>query len=233
MTEAPRAPVRYVDAAVEEPPPRPAFVRRLWMVFGQPGDLFRALALNPAWFPVTLFVAFVVGAAIFLLPGEAFEALWDNVPPEQRDQMPDIPAGVMRTVGAGGAALVTLISPLVFTLVTYVIFVFIRGDRATFRQHLCVNAHAGVVAAVGHVLLYPLRVRSLDVEQTLSVGSFFPFLPEGFLFEMLSALDLFPLWSCIVAGIGLAVIDERRSATSTAMVLVGVLVVIAVIRALV
>ena len=234
MTEAPTDRGTHADRFADaEPPPRPAFFRRLWMVFVQPGDLFRALALNPAWFPVAVFVALVVGVAMFLLPAEAFDAIWDNVPPEQRDQMPEMPPGLMRAMGTGGAALTTLIFPVFVALVTYVIFVFIRGDRATFRQHLCVIAHAGIITAVGNVLLIPLRMRSLDVQQTLSIGSFFPFLPEGFLFELLTAIDLFALWACIVTGIGLAVIDERRSATSTAAIVVGFLVLIAVIRALI
>ena len=233
MTEAPRAPGRHVDATAEEPPPRPAFIRRLWMVFAQPGDLFRALARNPAWFPVAVLVALVGGASMFLLPAEAFEGIWDNVPPEQRDQMPDLPSGFMRAIMTGFGLLASLIFPVAITLVTYVLFVFIRGDRATFRQHLCVNAHTGVITALGNVFLVPIRMRSLDFQQVLSVGSFFPFLPEGFVADLLGGLDLFALWACIVTGIGLAAIDERRSVKSTAMVLVGVLVLFAAIIALV
>lgn len=234
MTEAPAAPGTQADASAGgEPPPRPAFVRRLWMVFVNPGDLFRALAQNPAWFPVAVFVALVAGTSIFLLPGEAFDGMLANVPAEQRDQMPELPAGFMRAMVTGGALLFTLIFPVIISLGTYVIFVFIRGDRATFRQHLCVNAHTGVISALGALLLFPLRMRSLDLEQTLSIGSFFPFLPGGFVADLLGALDLFGLWTCIVAGIGLAAIDERRSAKSTATILVGVLFVIAVIRALI
>ncbi len=233
MTEAPTAPGTHAGRSADaEPPPRPAFFRRLWMVFVQPGDLFRALAQNPAWFPVAAFVALVVAASMFLLPGEAFEGVFDNVPEEQRGQMPDLPPGFMRAMSAGGTLLVTLIFPVVISLVTYVIFVFIRGDRATFRQHICVNAHIGVVTALGALFMTPLRMRSLDFQQTLSIGSFFPFLPEGYLTGVLGGVDLFALWACIVAGIGLAAIDERRSAKSTATILVAILVVFAAIVAL-
>lgn len=232
MTETPPARGTQADGSAMEPPPRPPFVRRLWMVFGQPGALFRALAPNPAWFPVAAFVALIAGASMFLLPGEAFEGIWDNVPAEQRDQMPELPPGFMRAMITGGALVVTLIFPVVISVGTYVVFVFIRGDRATFRQHLCVNAHTGLISALGALFLFPLRMRSLDFDQSLSIGSFFPFLPEGFVASLLAGLDLFGLWSCIVAGIGLAAIDERRSAKSTAIILVGVLVLFAVIRAL-
>lgn len=218
-------------SAADEPPPRPAFFRRLWMVFVKPGELFGALAQNPAWFPVAALVALVVGAAMWVLPAEAFDAIMANVPAEQREQMPDLPPGFFRAMTTGGATVVTFLFPVIISLVTYVIFVFIRGDRATFRQHLCVNAHTGMISALGALFMLPLRMRSLDVEQSLSVGSFFGFLPDGYVSDVLAGLDLFSLWSCMVAGIGLAAIDPRRSAGSTAIILVGILLAFAVIRA--
>ena len=232
MTEAPMAPGAHADPAAAELPPRPAFVHRLWMVFAQPRDLFRELVLNPAWFPVAVLVALVTGVSMFLIPVEAFEAFGGNIPPEQRDQMPDLPPEFFRAMTSAGALAVTLLFPVVISVVTYVIFVFIRGDRATFRQHLCVNAHTGVISALGALFMIPLRARNLDFDQTLSVGSFFGFLPEGYLAGLLGGIDLFALWACIVAGIGLAAIDERRSAKSTATILVGLLVVFAAIGAL-
>lgn len=218
--------------AFDEPPPRPAFFRRLWMVFVQPGELFRALAQNPAWFPVAALVALVVGATMWLLPAEAFDAIRADIPAEQREQMPDLPPQFFRAFTSGGALVATFLFPVIISLVTYVIFVFIRGDRATYKQHLCVNAHTGVIGALGALFMLPLRMRSLDVEQTLSVGSFFGFLPDGYVSGVLAGLDLFSLWSCIVAGVGLAAIDPRRSPKSTAIILVGILLVFAMIRAL-
>ena len=64
------------------------------------------------------------------------------------------------------------------------------------------------------------------------MGSFFGFLPDGYVSDVLAGLDLFSLWSCIVAGIGLAAIDPRRSAKSTAIILIGILLAFAMIRAL-
>lgn len=219
-------------SASDEPPPRPAFFRRLWMIFVQPGQLFAALAQNPAWLPVAALVALVVGGTLWVLPVEAFDAIRNNIPAEQREQMPDVPPELFRTMTAGGATLFTFLFPVLISLLTYVLFVFIRGDRATFRQHLCVNAHTGVIAALGALFTLPLRMRSLDFEQTLSVGSFFGFLPDGYVSGVLAGLDLFALWSCIVAGIGLAAIDPRRSGKSTAIILIGILLAFAMILAL-
>lgn len=216
----------------DEPPPRPAFFRRLWMVFVQPGELFAALVQNPAWFPVAALVALVVGGSLWLLPMEAFDSILANVPADQREQMPELPPAFFRVMTTGGATVVAFLFPVFISLVTYVIFVFIRGDRATYRQHLCVNAHTGVIAALGALFTLPLRMRNLDIEQRLSVGSFFGFLPDGYVSDVLAGLDLFSLWSCIVAGIGLAAIDPRRSARSTAIILAGILLAFAMISAL-
>ena len=89
---------QYAQAAGagEEPPPRPAFFKRLWMVFVQPGDLFSRLALNPAWFPMALpsspsWPRFRCGSS---RPRRSRQCMEARVPPDQAAQMPDISTGV-------------------------------------------------------------------------------------------------------------------------------------------
>ena len=217
----------------EELPPRPAFLNRLWMVFVQPGDLFRQLALNPAWYPMAAFVAIVVALSMWFIPVEAYDALMQaRIPPEQAAEMPEIPPEFIRLTTIGGIAVVSFLFPLLLSLISYVIFVFIRGDDASFKQHLSVMSHVGVITAVGSLFVMPLRMRSLDIEQVLSVGTFFQFLPDGFLLNMLSRIDLFGLWACVVAGIGLSVIASRQKWGGTASILVALLVVVAIVQAL-
>ena len=225
---------RSAEAAgvAEELPPRPAFFKRLWMVFVQPGDLFKQLALNPAWFPMAAFVAIVGALSMWFVPPEAFEAAMQaRIPPDQAAQMPDIPPEILRVMSAGVILVGSLIFPLVLSLISYVVFVFVRGDEAKFKQHLCVMSHAGVIGAFGGLFMLPLRMRSLDIEQTLSVGTFFSFLPEGFLLNVLMGIELFSLWATVIAGIGIAAIDPRRSWQSTASILFVVLVLFAVVMA--
>ena len=226
-------PDRPADAqGTEEPPPRPSFFNRLWMVFAQPGDLFRALAANPAWFPMAAFGAAVTGVSMAVIPAEAFyEAMAANMPPEQLAEMRDVPLAWIKwpwvILGAG----FVLVLPVIFSLVSYVIFVFMRGDRATFRQHLCVMAHAGVITAFGALLVMPIRIGTMNVQEVLAVGDLVPFL-EGYVFNVLNLLDLFALWATMVAGLGLAVIDPRRRWGTTAAVLVLIFLVLAMVGAL-
>ena len=92
-------------------------------------------------------------------------------------------------------------------------------------------AHAGVISVLGLAVNTWAQSRSGDMTQTLAVGTFFPFLPEGFVSEFLLALDLFQMWAAVVAGIGLAAADPRRKAGSTGAVLIGLVVVVALLRA--
>ena len=219
-----------------EPPPRPPFFSRLWKVFVQPGDLFTKLARNPAWFPVALLVAAVVAVATWFTPTELFQqAALSGATGEQAaeiaERMSQVPPIFIKGTAAGGAFLATLLFPIVLAAITYAIFVFIRGDEATYKQHVGVVAHAGVVSALGAAVNGFVNNRGGTLEQTLSIGTFFPFLPGGYFTELLLALDLFMLWGAVVAGIGLAAIDPRRSAGSTAAVLVALVVVVGLIRA--
>lgn len=220
---------RY-GADAGEPPPRPPFFRRLWMILFQPADLFRALADNPAWFPMAAFVAAIVGVAMVLTPAEAFHALAARMPTDPSAAAPGTAAMVYKWMAVVSSSAVMLFLPLILSLITYVIFVFMRGDRATLRQHLCVLSHAGVITALGVLLVTPLRARNLDFEETLALGDFVPFL-DGFLLKVLNGMDLFSIWAAVVAGLGLSLLDERRGWAPTAAVLVGLLAVMAVVVA--
>ena len=216
----------------DEPPPRPSFFSRLWMVFAQPADLFRALAANPAWFPMAAFVSVVVGLSMALIPAEAFyETIAANMPPEQLAEMRDVPMALIKWPWVVVATGAVLIGPVILSLVSYVIFVFMRGDRATFRQHLCVMTHAGIITAFGSLLVVPIRISTMNVQEVLAVGDLVPFL-DGYVSKALNLLDLFALWATVVAGLGLAVIDPRRRWGTTAAVLVLILLALVMIGAL-
>lgn len=214
-----------------EPPPRPPFFRRLWMILFQPADLFRALADNPAWFPMAAFVAAIVGVAMVLTPAEAFHAIAAQMPADPSAAVPGMSAMVYKWMAVVSSSALMLFGPVMLSLVTYVIFVFMRGDRATLRQHRCVLSHAGVILALGALLVTPLRARNLDARETLALGDFVPFL-DGFLLKVLNGMDLFSIWTSVVAGLGLSLLDERRGWAPTAAVLVGLLAVMAVVVAL-
>lgn len=224
------------DSGDPELPPRPPFFSRLWMVFVQPGRLFTELVRNPAWFPVALVVAAVTAAVLWFTPEELFrQAALSGVSGEQAAQiaegMSQVPPIIIKGGAVAAAFVGSLLFPIILSMITYVVFVFIRGDEARFKQHLSVVAHAGVISVLGAIVNGVVNNLGGRLEETLSVGTFFPFLPDGYFTDLLLALDLFQLWGAAVVGIGLAAIDPRRSAGSTTAILFALVVVVGLIRA--
>lgn len=216
----------YATAAPAEPPARPAFLNRFWMVFLQPGKLFESLARNPAWFPITAFVAVGTGIIMAFIPFELFEAQMAAA-----GTAPDDIAAAesfLKYLMVGGTVLFFPVFTIAVATMTYVIFVLMRGDEATYRQHLCVVAHAGILLLAGAVVGLPVQIAAGDIQQGgLSLGTLTPFLSDGFLLAFLSSLPLFQLWAVAVTGIGIAAIDPRRSAGATIAVLMVVQVIVA------
>lgn len=215
----------YATAAPAEPPARPAFLNRFWMVFVQPGKLFESLARNPAWFPITAFVAVATGIITAFIPFELYEAQMAAA-----GTAPDDLAAAesfLKFLIVGGTVVVLPVFTVAVAAMTYVIFVFMRGDEATYKQHLCVVGHAGILTLAGAAVTLPVQIAAGDIRQGLSLGTFAPFLPDGFLLAFLSSLPLFQLWAVAVTGIGIAAIDSRRSAGATIAVLMVVQVIVA------
>ena len=179
----------YKEMLDEAPPPRPAFLKRFWMVFVQPGELFRALGKNPAWFPMALFVGVVMGVSVAALPAEMWEAQMGGA--GTGESFPQEALLLIRGAVALASSAALVLMTLVVSSVTYVVFVFMRGDNVVFKQHLAVVSHAGIVLLVGALVHLPLQIRSGDLEQSLSIGTFFPFLSDGFLLNFFNQLQLF------------------------------------------
>ena len=208
------------------------------MVFFSPGALFEQLAPNPAWFVVALVAALIgTGGWFVLVPADALvdnmmarvQSGGQEMPPEALDQMRAMPPQAVKIMGALFAFIVGTLIPVVVAAISYVIFVFIRGDRGGFKQHLCVFAHAGIVWQAGGIVNAVVHGRHGRIAESVSVGNFFPFIPDGYLASVLGALDLFTIWYAVVAGIGLATLDARRSAGST----IGILLVLVLVFALI
>lgn len=211
----------------DEPPPRPNFFKRIGMVLFKPAELFDALAPNPAWFPMAALVGAVAGLSLLLTPAEAFyQVAVASAPPDQQAELRNQPWEFYKYLAVIFGAVFVLVLPVLLSLLSYVIFVFMRGDEATFKQHVCVMSHTGVISAVGALAAVPLRIINMNVQETLSLGDLVPFL-DGFWYNMLNGMDLFAIWACVVAGLGLSMLDPRRRWGPTAAVLVGILVVFA------
>jgi hypothetical protein len=109
------------------------------------------------------------------------------------------------------------------------IYAFVLGDEGKYRQYLAVGVHAAIIPTVVAVLLAPMRIAAGDPQLTVNIGTFLPFLQEGYVYGVLRALDFSQIWSAFVAAQGIHAIDRRRSVASAATIQLSILLVIALI----
>ena len=214
-----------------EAPPLPGLFRRAVMVVVSPGDVFPALAARPKWFGAVLLAAAFLYLTVFL-PSDAL--------PEQMSRQgaaaPEMPAAmgvIIKVIAIPGTLAITLVSVLAASGLTYVALVFVRGDEATFKQHLSVMSHSWIITYLGVAAVLVMSWAGLSVRmESLSVGGLLPFLPDGFLARFLRQVGLFSLWGAVVAGLGLSLLDPRRRWAPTAAVTVGLALAFTLLEAL-
>lgn len=157
--------------------------------------------------------AVVVAGSMALMPAD----LWVQA---MREEAAARGGEVPETISSMGPLLQlgTVLSTLVFYClwafilagILTVVFGFLFGDEVSYRQYLSVVAHGLFITAVGGALLLPLRLMQGDPRMTLSVGTFFFSLNEGYLFRVLKLLDLWGLWGYAVMAVGVAEMGRRK-----------------------
>ena len=112
------------------------------------------------------------------------------------------------------------------------IFAFIMGDEGKYRQYLAMVSHAWLVTVTVELLLVPLKIAQSNPQATVSVGSFFFFLPQGYLLKALSLLAFSKLWTSLVLAAGVQHLSPKRTFASAATILIGINVISAFLFAL-
>ena len=192
----------------------PGLFARYIQVFFSPDALFRELRARPNWVGAALLGAGLLAVGVMMLPPDLLlatireQALAQGQPVPQSFE--DL-AGVFRYVGGAAAFVFWPIGLAVYAGVVTVIFAFLLGHEGTYKQYLAVVAHAQLVATTGSVLVAPLRIAMDDAQLLLSLGTFVPFLDDGYLFRFLSLVDLFGIWTWVLVGLGAARIARKKS----------------------
>lgn len=203
------------------PPPLPSLPRRAVDAFLAPGRLAGALAARPAWVGALLLGALVVALQVWLIPLEIWEATFRQTMIERGQDPSSMAVGgaVLRISGIVGGAVFWMVFAFALSGVMTVVFAFVLGDEGRYVQYLSALAHAWLIPAFVGLALVPLRIAQADPQLTLSLGTFFFFLPEGYLLRVLTLLDLSQLWALLVVAQGAHAIDPRRSFSSAAGIL--------------
>ena len=196
----------------ESPSPVPSLPARIVAVFVSPGRLFEQLRDKPVWGTTMLLLVVLNVVMMFLLPAELFEE-------QIRRSVGDAGMGedeiaiavtVGRYAGIAMAGVMGAVGSFVIGAVLFFVFATLLGDNGRFRQYLSVVVHALLISSVGALIQVPLKRSAGDMELVLSLGTFAPFLDEGFLLSFLSAVGLFGIWCAMLMGLGITRIQPTR-----------------------
>ncbi len=194
-------------------PSLPSLPARIVAVFVSPGRLFEQLRDKPVWGATMLLLVILNVIMMLLLPAELFEeqirrSVADSGMGE--DEIA-VAATVGRYAGIAMAGVMGAVGSFIIGLVLFFVFSTLLGDNGRFRQYLSVVVHALVISSIGALIQVPLKRNAGDMELVLSLGTFAPFLEEGFLLSFLSAIGLFGIWCAMLMAIGITRIQPTRS----------------------
>jgi hypothetical protein len=223
--------------------PDPGLAKRLIGVVFSPREAYTAVAAHPRWFGAlavsglifiaanVIFQSTEVGKALALEQQiQVLKAFGQEITPEALARMqsqmriaPYMTGGSLLVGVPLGCAVVAGLLLAIFTVAT--------GGGATFRQMYAVVAHSMVIGAIQQVFSIPIMYAREDMASPTRLAVMAPMLDEmGFLHYLLSAIDLFQIWSLISTSIGVAVLYKWRTGP-VAAILFGIYAVIVVIIA--
>lgn len=227
--------------------PQPSLPQRVADVFFSPGKLFAGFAgaERPPWVGPVLVAALVTAivsvAVVTMIPSERLaeftlaqmrSAGMENTPTlaDMTAQM-EMTKGLRMVTGLVGAVIWPFLRAALVAAVLLVLFTYLLGGDATFRQYLAVASHAALVGVLGLVILTALQLATgrLDVAVDLSVLA--PGV-KGAPYAALKALSVFQLWTFAVLGIGVSAVNRRRWTGVVVAALVVVTVAFAVLGTL-
>ena len=220
------------DEVATRPPP---FYKRFVDVFFNPGRLVQALKEHPVWA-----VAMVVGAVLMalqfaLIPPEVLaearrQALLraGQQPPPMTPRLETI----IRWITPVFTGLSIPVMEFIFAGLVTLLFAFILGDEGRYRQYLAILSHAWLIPAVVEFFFLPLKIAEKNPQMTVSLGTFFFFLPEGYFLKVMNMMTLTQVWAWLVVAAGVHAINPKRRFASAAAVLIILNLLVAMIFAI-
>ena len=218
------------QAGEAAPPPLPPLWRRVIDVFFSPGKVMEAVAANPKPWGAALVGGLLIGLAGFLIPAEVYEEFVRATALERGDAVPgnlEQMGSISRTFSLISGPIFWVLWSLLLAGIVTLIFIFVMGGRGRFKQYFATLTHSLIIPAVGNIALVPLRIANENPREVLSLGTFLGgILPEGYVLDLFSAIDLFGLAGWAVLAIGVNKIDPERSwgAAFSALFLLSVLI---------
>jgi hypothetical protein len=216
----------------------PFLPARIIPLLFEPTKLFQAVRARPEFWGPILFAAGLIAFSSILIPSELYQEAARRQMAALGVEVPDMPeaaaaasAGIQKIMRAVAFLFGVPIGAAILAGVVSLIFRFGLGYEGSYRQHLSIVAHSSLIVAFAALLMTPLRIAAGRVDLALTLGTFVPFLAEGFLARFLQGVDLFNVWAYALIGVGISVVDGTRPARTAIVVMVGLVLVRAAVGA--
>ncbi len=225
-----------------QPAPDPgSFPKRFVDTLFSPVALFERFNTRAPWVDALIVGTLLMAAMVMLVPRELMEAQIREAMSQQQ-----APAGapapsmdMMVQMGrifavVGQLVLVPLMALLVAGLCTGIFGKLMDGE-GTFRKHLAVVSHAGLITPLGLAITLFFQVQSGNPATQLSLALLVPGLEaDSFAFRVLNAFTVFMLWWLALVAAGVSAVNRRISPAKAGIILfaiyLAVVVVIAAVR---
>jgi hypothetical protein len=205
----------------------PGLISRLVGVVFSPREAFAAVAARPRVLGALVISLMLTAGAqagfLFTQVGQdaaveqqfrsmdSLRTMGVNIPDQAYDQA-EARIWMAPYTTAGSILIISPIVLAIFSGLAMMVFNVFLGGEATFKQVYAVQAHAGIVGGLTQVLSAPVNYARGEAGSIGQLSAFFPGLDDmGFFYFLLSAIDVFIIWSIITTSIGLAVLYKRRT----------------------
>ncbi|MBB4635820.1 YIP1 family protein [Longimicrobium terrae] len=215
----------YAPAAQEPQAAPGSFVRRVADTFLSPIALFGRFGARPPWVDVTVLSVVIMAGAIAMVPESVYlETMREAVRQQGQQMTPAMEgmAGMQRVFALGATVVMPWIALVISAGLLTLIFSVLMGGKATFRQHVSVMAHAGLIGAVGLWARLPVILQKRDMQAGISLAALAPSAePGSFTYKFLNAWDVFTIWQYVVIAFGVAIVGRRTGVGTAVAVILG------------
>ncbi len=198
--------------------------------FVAPRGLFEEFRTHTPWLGALAIATLVAMLATVTIPDSFFLEQTRN--PTNRLGKPVTVTSDPATIARWGRILAAFSAAILQPMITLglagllaLLFEALMRGQARFAQYLAITTHALLVPTLGALLLLPFRIANPELESSLAL--FTPFLSaDSWLYRFLATVDLFSLWTLLLLGLGVSIVNRGVTWGRAATMLLGIYLVL-------